>query len=247
MSDPAQRMRELRMMQEKIWRERQQAQLRNEAAQYLEGRIARDPMAGPNHHSLAPILQELGDHDEALRRLQFAAKANPENLNVRNDLALAIFKRGREHWARALKEFTYILRVDADNFLAHKNIAAVYAARGRYEKALEHALEAVKLRPDDAAAHRNLAQVYDVTGNSREAVVHNRRAIALGPGRHGVYEKADAEAYRRVAVQRAGRGETASGHAHEHYDAYRALAGKPFVLPDSERTVELLVKAKQDL
>ena len=38
-----------------------------------------------------------------------------------------------------------------------------------------------------------------------------------------------------------------SGHAHEHYDAYRALAGKPFVLPDSERTVELLVKAKQDL
>ena len=75
-------------MQEKIWRERQQAQLRNEAAQYLEGRIARDPMAGPNHHSLAPILQELGDHDEALRRLQFAAKANPENLNVRNDLAL---------------------------------------------------------------------------------------------------------------------------------------------------------------
>ena len=146
-----------------------------------------------------------------------------------------------------MKEFTYILRVDADNFLAHKNIAAVYAARGRYEKALEHALEAVKLRPDDAAAHRNLAQVYDVTGNSREAVVHNRKAIALGPGRHGRYEKADAEAYRRVAVQRAGRGETASGHAHEHYDAYRALAGKPFVLPDSERTVELLVKAKQDL
>ena len=60
MSDPAQRMRELRQMQEKIWRERQQAQLRNEAAQYLEGRIARDPMAGPNHHTLAPILQELG-------------------------------------------------------------------------------------------------------------------------------------------------------------------------------------------
>ena len=92
MSDPAQRMRELRDMQEKIWRERQQAQLRNEAAQYLEGRIARDPMAGPNHHTLAPILQELGDHDEALRRLQFAAKANPENLSVRNDLALAIFQ-----------------------------------------------------------------------------------------------------------------------------------------------------------
>ena len=172
-------------------------------------------------------MRALGRHDEALRRVQFAAKANPENLSVRNDLALAIFKRGREHWARALKEFTYILRVDADNFLAHKNIAAVYAARGRYEKALEHALEAVKLRPDDAAAHRNLAQVYDVTGNSREAVVHNRRAIALGPGRFGKYEKADAEADRRGAVHRAGRGETARGHAHERYAADRARAPRP--------------------
>ena len=86
MSDPAQRMRELREMQEKIWRERQQAQLRNEAAQYLEGRIARDPMAVPNHHSLAPILQELGDHDEALRRLQFAAK----DLGPRDTVAAAL-------------------------------------------------------------------------------------------------------------------------------------------------------------
>ena len=176
-------------------------------------------MAGPNHHSLAPILQELGDHDEALRRLQFAAKANPENLNVRNDLALAIFKRGREHWARALKEFTYILRVDADNFLAHKNIAAVYARRaGRYEKALEHALEAVKLRPDDAAAHRNLAQVYDVTGNSREAVVHNRRAIALGPGRFGqCMKRRTPRPPTRGRAAGGPREETASGHAHEHY------------------------------
>ena len=100
---------------------------------------------------------------------------------MRNDLALAIFKRGREHWARALKEFTYILRVDADNFLAHKNIAAVYAARGRYEKALEHALEAVKLRPDDAAAHRNLAGRCDrQLAGGRRAQPPGHRARARG-------------------------------------------------------------------
>lgn len=247
MADPESRMRELRELQEKVMRERRNTELRHEAARYLEGRIKRDPTAGPNHHNLAQILGELGAGDAALKRLQFAALANPENLGVRNDLALAVFKRGRVHYERALKEFKYILRLDETNFLAHKNIAAVYASKGRYEDALIHAREAVKLRPNDAAAHRNLAQVLDVKGNSREAVVHNRRAIALGPGRFGTYDAADAEAYRRVAVQRVGRGETQIGHAHEHYDAYRALARKPFVLPDSERTVELLVKAKQDL
>ena len=39
-------------------------------------------------------------------------------------------------------------------------------------------------------------------------------------------KKRTPEAYRRVAVQRAGRGETASGHAHEHYEgAPGSLAG----------------------
>ena len=143
------------MHAENYRRERQQARAAKRGRpQYSKAPgIARDPMAGPNHHSLAPILQELGDHDEALRRLQFAAKANPENLNVRNDLALAIFKRGGEHWARALKEFTYILRVDADNFLAHKNIAAVSrracGKRAFHEnpRALEHVVGGREAEP----------------------------------------------------------------------------------------------------
>lgn len=104
----------------------------------------------------------------------------------------------------------------------------------------------MRLNPNDVGAQRNLAQIYDAIGNSREAVLHNTRAIELGPGRHNVYEKGDAEAYKRLAVQRAGRGETKLGFAHEHYDAYRALARKPFTLPDSERTVEILLKARQD-
>lgn len=246
MSDPETRLRELNEARDKIIQQRHTAMIRAEARAYLESKISKDHMAAKNHHLLAPLLQEAGDVDEGLRRLKFAVLSNPQDLKARNDLALAIFKLGRHHWQRALNEFKICLQIDPKNFLAHKNLAAVYAARGKYAEAFKHGKTAVGLNPTDVGAQRNLAQIYDAMGNSREAVNHNTTAIALGPGRHGVYEAGDAAAYRRLAVQRAGRGETKRGHAHEHYDAYRALARKPFVLPDSERTVEILLNARQD-
>ena len=246
MADPETRLRELNEARAKVIQQRHTAMIRAEARAYLETKIRSDPLAAKNHHLLAPLLQESGEIDEGLRRLKFAVLSNPQSLKARNDYALAIFKLGRHHWHRALAEFKTCLQLDSENFLAHKNLAAVYAARGKYDDAFRHGKAAVRLNPNDVGAQRNLAQIYDAIGNSREAVLHNTRAIELGPGRQNVYERYDAEAYKRLAVQRAGRGETKLGFAHEHYDAYRALARKPFTLPDSERTVEILLKARQD-
>ena len=246
MSDPESRLRELNEAREKIIQERHTAMIRAEARAYLEQKIEKNHLQAKNHHLLAPILQEKGETDEGLRRLKFAVVANPQDLKARNDLALAIFKLGRHYWQRSLDEFKTILQIDSENFLGNKNVAAVYAARGKYTEAFQHAKAAVRLNPDDVGARRNLAQIYDAIGNSREAVVQNSIAVRRGPGRRGVYDKGDAEAYRRLAVQRAGRGETKKGYAHEHYDAYRALSRKPFMLPDSERTVEILLNAGAD-
>lgn len=246
MSDPETRLRELKEAQDKIIQERHTAMIRSEARAYLERKVEANHLQAKNHHLLAPLLQESGQVDEALRRLKFAVLSNPQDLKARNDLALAIFKLGRHYWQRAVNEFKMILQLDSENFLGNKNIAAVYAARGRYDEAFQHAKAAVRIDPNDVGARRNLAQIYDAIGNSREAVVQNQYAVSRGPGRHGAYDRGDAEAYRRLAVQRAGRGETKKGFAHEHYDAYRALSRKPFVLPDSERTVEILLNARQD-
>jgi hypothetical protein len=107
-------------------------------------------------------------------------------------------------------------------------------------------------------AHRNLAVVCDAMGNSREAMVENERAIACSSqttarttaeARHADELRTiegDASALRRLAVQQAGHGIRAD-QAHAHYDAYRALKNRKFVLQNSDRTVELLLKAKQDL
>ena len=93
--------------------------------------------------------------------------------------------------------------------------------------------------------HRNIAKLRCVMGNSIQAVKHNRIAIRLGPGMQCVSEKGDCQAYRRLAVQLVATGQRVSGHAHEHYDAYRALAGKRNVLTFSERTREILQKTRQ--
>mmetsp|Transcript_1395 Transcript_1395/g.4776 ORF Transcript_1395/g.4776 Transcript_1395/m.4776 type:complete len:225 (-) Transcript_1395:101-775(-) len=218
-----------------MWRKRE------EAAAYLEEKIEADAMASGPHHRLAALL----GGDEALRHLQMAVVANPRNVDARNDLALAIFRRG--HWQRALAEFERCLAIDPEHALSHKNVAAVYAARGRYDDAIRHAQRATKLAPRDAQAHRNLARLYDYArGDSRLAVEHTELAIQHGPGRRGVTgDVHDADAYRRLAIQRVGRGETASGFAHDHYDHYRALTGRSYVLPNSHTTVDLLLKARQ--
>ena len=81
-------------------------------------------------------------------------------------------------------------------------------------------------------------------GDTRAAVKHNRQAIQLGPGIHGKTSHPDTMAYRNLSRQLVARGLTESGHANAHYDQYRALAGKVNVLPNSQKTRELLIKTK---
>lgn len=100
------------------------------------------------------------------------------------------------------------------------------------------------LNPMDPMIHRNIAKLRHALGSSREAVKSNRIAIRLGPGIHATPEKGDFNAYRHLALQLVATGQRESGYAQEHYDAYRALAGKRNILSLSERTRELLQKTR---
>ena len=73
---------------------------------------------------------------------------------------------------------------------------------------------------------------------------HNRIAIQLGPGLAGATSHPDTMTYRNLARQLVARGQTESGYAMQHYDAYRALAYKQNVLPNSQKTKELLIKTR---
>jgi Flp pilus assembly protein TadD len=119
-------------------------------------------------------------------------------------------------------------------------LLALFARDGRYTKSQEYCEKAIHIDPNDAMAHRNLAKILDTLGNTRGAVKHNRIAIQLGEGVRGGTQYDDTNAYRCLARQVVARGERMEGYAHEHYDQYRALAGKEYVLPNSERTREIL-------
>jgi len=114
----------------------------------------------------------------------------------------------------------------------------------QFAKAQGFCERAIQLNPNDAMAHRNLAKILDTLGNTRDAVKHNQIAIQLGPGKHGVTQHADTMTYRNLSRQLVARGQTIECKATAHYDQYRALAYKKNVLPNSQKTVELLRRTK---
>jgi tetratricopeptide (TPR) repeat protein len=136
------------------------------------------------------------------------------------------------------------LHINPNHSLALNNMAAVMCKKGKFGKAQEYCERAITINPNDAMAHRNIAKILDTLGNTRDAVNHNRIAIQLGPGIRGVTEHADTMTYRNLARQLVARGQTESGHANAHYDAYRALAFKQNILANSEKTRELLIRTK---
>ena len=113
---------------------------------------------------------------------------------------------------------------------------------GKYHEALKYSQRAAYLKPTDPMVHRNIAKLQNVLGNSFEAAKNNRIAIRLGPGIHARSDPGDYNAYRALSMQLVSIGQRESGHACDHYDAYRALAGKRKMLALSQKTRELLMR-----
>ena len=151
------------------------------------------------------------------------------------------------------------MRINPEHMLALNNMAALHCKMGKYTKAQECCEKALNVDPNHAMSHRNLAKILDTLGDTRAAVRHNRIAIQLGPGVLQTQESlskgheqfglpapthADTMTYRNLSRQLVARGMTQEGHANAHYDQYRALGKKVNVLPNSEKTKEVLIKSK---
>ncbi|GMI24499.1 hypothetical protein TeGR_g12044 [Tetraparma gracilis] len=215
---------------------------RVEAREYWKDKIKQNRGNARYHHHLAPLRGEVKDTREEVKHHRLAAEYNPGDSNVLNDFALALYRQGK--YDKAEVQLLQCLHVNPNHILALNNMAAVQCKKGKFSKAKEFCERAITLNPNDAMAHRNIAKILDTMGNTRDAVKHNRIAIQLGPGVHGVTQHADTMTYRNLARQLVARGQTESGHACAHYDAYRALSFKTNVLANSEKTKELLIRTK---
>lgn len=85
------------------------------------------------------------------------------------------------HWRTTETLFEHALLVTKENALAHSNLGAEYAKRGRKEEAVRHFLEALRIDPADAVSHNNLGVILDEEGNPEQALKHFREAIRAKP------------------------------------------------------------------
>ncbi len=215
---------------------------RVDAREYWKFKMRQNPDNARYHHHVAPLYGEVNDTKNEIKHHRMAVEYNPGDSNARNDYGLALYRQGR--YDQAESQLLEAVAINPEHTLAINNLAAVMCKKGNFSKAKEYCERAITINPNDAMAHRNLAKVLDTLGNTRDAVKHNRIAIQLGPGLHGVTQHADTMTYRNVARQLVARGQTITGHANAHYDAYRALAYKRNVLANSEKTKELLIRTK---
>lgn len=63
-------------------------------------------------------------------------------------------------WKNTETIFLHGLKNDPDNYMAHEDLAAFYAKRGKLDKAYPHFIRVLELKPDDSHANYNMGSYY---------------------------------------------------------------------------------------
>lgn len=168
--------------------------LRAQAAAMSEA-VERRPYFLEAQFYLVEILLELGELDDATRRMEALLKANPDVAEGRRGRRLrrylveyyrmranVAFSRGR--WAEAVENYGRLLELETEpqaKAEAHNGYAWTLADKlgQRLEEAERHALQATRIAPDNTAYVDTLAWVYYKQGRLMEALEQQRRAVML--------------------------------------------------------------------
>ncbi len=113
------------------------------------------------------------------------------------------------HWRDSTSLLEHALEVTTDNYIAHNNLGAVLAAKGKFQEAISHYSQAIRVKPGYADAHNNLGNALAAEGKLQEAISHYSRAIRANPNH--------AKAHYNVglALAKQGKLDTAIGHFSE--------------------------------
>ena len=92
---------------------------------------------------------------------------DPDNLAVRNNLALALYRTNQLEEAQ--EELKYILEKDSANFDALDAMGIVLLRMGKYQEALEYLKKAVKVNERDVMVHVHLSVAYEKLESAEKA------------------------------------------------------------------------------
>jgi tetratricopeptide (TPR) repeat protein len=105
---------------------------------------------------------------------------DPDNLTVRNKLALALYRKNQLKEAK--EELTYILEKDSANFDALDAMGIVLIGMGEYEEALEYLKKAAKANKSDVMVHVHLSVAYEKLKSAGKAKSELDKARSLSSG-----------------------------------------------------------------
>jgi Flp pilus assembly protein TadD len=115
------------------------------------------PRFAEAHHNLGLVLSQRGDIAGAISAQETALRVRPDYAGAHVALGSALDARGAPGDAdAALAHLVEAVHIDPVDPIAHNNLGAAWASRGRIEEAIVHFREALRLSPGDESIRRNL-------------------------------------------------------------------------------------------
>ena len=150
-----------------------------EAEELYRELIDEDPTSVRALNNLGVLLDELGEHDEAVIHLQAAQQVDPGNLEVLGNLGAALGATGR--YLEAEEHLRTAIRMDPTNSGIRANLGVLFFRRGLYERA-EIELGAVcAADPEHGLAFFYRGEALNRLGRVEEAIAALERVIELIP------------------------------------------------------------------
>jgi tetratricopeptide (TPR) repeat protein len=115
------------------------------------------------------------DYSLALRTVQ----TNPDNANMRSDVAMAEWRAGKRD--EALRQWHLALAYRPDSLQALNDLGFAMIEEKKYDEAIPYLQKANELSSRFAAPHVHLAHAYVALGKTGEAEVEFRRAVEISP------------------------------------------------------------------
>lgn len=141
-----------------------------------------------------------GDYEGAVSAWSQALAINPQDLVVRQNLAVALERAGRSeeaipHWHELVRQMPREVggaarrkgEAEEDSLrnhvraVAHRHLADLYLDQEEVERAIDQLEKAVKAVPGDLDTRRSLARLLVEEGRPKKAVPHLERVVAEAP------------------------------------------------------------------
>jgi tetratricopeptide (TPR) repeat protein len=142
-----------------------------------------NPLDAASHFLLGCLLEQKGEHDQAIVGFQRASALDPANPKALYNLATMLLLRGETLPASRLLENAVLIR--PDHVPSYNNLAKAYFLAGLPELAVATYEEALRRDPSNAIALKNLLLLAEAAGIHDAAATYRRRLEALGPHRAG--------------------------------------------------------------